>query len=314
MRRALTAVLALLLIFLAGFVAYLAPAFPALMRYGALPRAAAQPLNLVVAGVDAEYDYASAVWPYPAKPEAYDGRTDTMLLAQVRPDGQVRLLSLPRDTWVPVVGWEGGMGKINSANFHGGPEMMVNTVRNFTGVRVDGYVLLSLNALKALTDAVGGVTVDVPIRMKYDDNAGNLHIDLNPGRQRLNGQQAEGFLRFRKDGMGDIGRVARQQSFLTALTARLSSPAGLWHFPQVITALDANTKTDLGRAEVGALLGALMRGPQVSTYTVPGTFGMIRTPAQNLSIWDADEAKLGALLNEQFRDPSDPRSQPVRVM
>ncbi|WP_034384039.1 LCP family protein [Deinococcus sp. YIM 77859] len=301
MRRAVL----LVLILLAGLVALAAPAFPALTRYGTLPRKADGPLNILLAGVDVNYDASAAVWPYPALPEDYSQRTDTIVLAQVRPDGTANLLSIPRDTWVNIPGW--GWSKINAANPHGGPELLVEAVEDLTGLPVDAYALLSLNAVRALTDAAGGVTLDVPARMKYDDNAGHLHIDLYPGRQRLNGQQAEGFLRFRHDGLGDIGRVERQQAYLTALLQQVKHPLNVWRLPQMAAAIDHNTKTNLTRQEVGALLGALLSGLKVNTYTVPGSFGGGGT-------WLPDRAALAGLIQQHFLDPQDPRTLRVAVV
>ncbi|MCP2013670.1 LCP family protein required for cell wall assembly [Deinococcus sp. HSC-46F16] len=301
MRRTLLS----LLVVLAGFVALAAPAAPALSRYGALPRTADGPLNILLAGVDVEYDDSAGVWPYPPKPEDFLGRTDTIVLAQVHPDGQTDLLSIPRDTWVSVPGW--GLSKINAANRHGGPEVLAATVQDLTGVRVDSYVLLSLGAVRALTDAAGGVTVDVGQRMKYDDNAGKLHIDLQPGRQRLSGEQAEGFLRFRKDNLGDIGRVQRQQAFLTALVNQTRNPLNWWRLPRMVGAMHEHTRSDLSRGEVGALLGAALRGPRVQSHTVPGDYGAGGT-------WIADRAALAELVRQHFRDPNDPRSLSVAVL
>nr|WP_256488014.1 LCP family protein [Deinococcus sp. HSC-46F16] len=294
-----------MLVVLAGFVALAAPAAPALSRYGALPRTADGPLNILLAGVDVEYDDSAGVWPYPPKPEDFLGRTDTIVLAQVHPDGQTDLLSIPRDTWVSVPGW--GLSKINAANRHGGPEVLAATVQDLTGVRVDSYVLLSLGAVRALTDAAGGVTVDVGQRMKYDDNAGKLHIDLQPGRQRLSGEQAEGFLRFRKDNLGDIGRVQRQQAFLTALVNQTRNPLNWWRLPRMVGAMHEHTRSDLSRGEVGALLGAALRGPRVQSHTVPGDYGAGGT-------WIADRAALAELVRQHFRDPNDPRSLSVAVL
>ncbi|GMA16417.1 LytR family transcriptional regulator [Deinococcus metallilatus] len=300
MRRAVL----VLLVILAGLVALSAPAFPALTRYGALPRKADGPVTLLLAGVTPNYP-PSPVWPYPAAPEDYTGLTDTIVLAQVRPDGTANLLSIPRDTWVNIPGW--GFGKINGSNVHGGPEMLVNAVENLTGVPIDGYALLSLHAVRSLTDAAGGVTLDVPKRMKYDDTAGHLHIDLQPGRQHLNGQQAEGFLRFRHDGLGDIGRVARQQTYLSALVGRMKNPLNWWRLPGMVGALDQNTKTNLTREDVGALLGAALGGLKVNMHTVPGSFG-------NGGTWLPDRAALHELVAEQFRDPNDPRPLTVAVV
>jgi LCP family protein required for cell wall assembly len=226
------------------------------------------------------------------------------MLAQVRPDGTVNLLSIPRDTWVNVPGQ--GWGKINGANYRGGPDLFVQAVQDLTGVRVDAYALLSIHALRALTEAVGGVTLDVPKRMQYDDNAGHLHIDLQPGRQHLNGEQAEGFLRFRHDNLGDIGRISRQQTFLAALVNRVKNPLNWWRLPRMVSAIDQNTKTNLTRGQVGALLGAALSGVKVNAHTVPGAFGG--------PTWVPDRAGLESLITEHFRDPNDPRSLTVAVV
>lgn len=295
-------VIALLL--LAALVALLSPAIPALLRYGALPRKADRPLNIVLAGMDVDYDWTASTWPYPPKPLDFTTRTDTLMLAQVVPDGQVNLLSIPRDSWVNIPGY--GWGKINGANVHGGPDMLMNTVGQFTGVPVDGYIFMSLSAVRDLTNAVGGVTVDVPTRMKYDDNAGHLHIDLQPGRQHLNGEQAEGFLRFRHDNMSDIGRVGRQQMFMSALLGKLKSPLNWWRLPAVAGAMNRNTKSSLTREQVGALLGAALSGPRVNSQTVPGSFGQGGT-------WVVNRAELARIIDRDFRDPNDPRRLAVSI-
>ncbi|GBF04892.1 cell envelope-related transcriptional attenuator [Deinococcus aerius] len=293
-----------LLVVLAGLVALSAPAFPALSRYAALPRKADGPVNVLLAGVTPDYDDKAGVWPYPPKPEDFSFLTDTIMLAQMWPDGQVNLLSIPRDTWVNIPGR--GWSKINAANPAGGPELLVRTVQDLTGVPIDAYALLSLNALRAVAEAAGGVTVDVPTRMKYDDNAGHLHIDLQPGRQHLSGEQVEGFLRFRHDNLGDIGRVARQQAFLTALAGQMRNPLNWWRLPRMVAAIDGNMKTNLTRGQIGALLGGALSGPKINTYTVPGTFGG--------PTWVPDRAGLANLIEEHFRDPNDPRSLTVAVV
>lgn len=288
---------------LAGLAALISPAVPALSRYATLPRKGDAPLNIVLAGLDAEYDTTSAIWPYPEIPRSFTTRTDSLMLAQFRPDGQLRLLSIPRDTWTDVPG--AGWGKINGANVHGGPEMVKAAVQSLTGVPVDGYVFLAVSALRDLTNAVGGVTVDVEKAMKYDDNAGRLHIDLQPGRQRLSGEQMEGYLRFRKDNTGDLGRVGRQQEFLSAVAAKMKNPLNWWRLPGVVGTTYGNTRTDLTRAQVGQLLGALASGPKIQMTSVPGDYGR--------STWIPDRAALGSIVAEQFRDPGDPRGLRVGV-
>ncbi len=293
------------LIVLAGGVALAAPAFPFLSRYAALPDRADGPVTVLLAGVTPKYDERAPVWPWPTRPEDYSGLTDTIVLAQVRPDGTTNMLSIPRDTWVNVPG--SGWGKINGSNPHGGPEALVGAVQTLTGVRADAYVLLSLNAMRAMTQAAGGITLDVAQDMKYDDNAGHLHIDLKAGRQHLSGEEAEGYLRFRKDNLGDIGRVARQQNFLGALMNKVRNPLNWWRVPGMVGAVDGNMKSNLSREQVAELLGAALGGPRIAMHTVPGNFGGGGT-------WVADRAALSALVDRHFSDPNDPRRLSVAVI
>ncbi|CAM3790652.1 LCP family protein [Deinococcus frigens] len=286
-------------------VAVASPAFPFMARYGTLPRQADGPVTVLLAGVTPKYDETAPVWPWPTRPEDYSGLTDTIVLAQLRPDGTTNMLSIPRDTWVDVPG--NGWGKINGSNPHGGPETLMGAAQTLTGVKVDAYALLSLNAMRAMTMAAGGVTLDVAQDMKYDDNAGKLHIDLKAGRQHLSGEQAEGYLRFRKDNLGDIGRVARQQNFLGALLTKVKNPLNWWRLPGMVGAVDRNMKSNLSRAQVAAMLGATLSGPRVTMHTVPGNFGGGGT-------WIADRAALSTLVENNFRDPNDPRRLSIAVI
>jgi hypothetical protein len=117
-------------------------------------------------------------------------------------------------------------------------------------------------------------------------------------------------LRFRHDNMGDIGRVARQQLFLTALAAQAKRPWNWWRVPLMVSAIDRNTKSSLNRETMGALLGAAAGGLQLQTATVPGTFGY-RGAA---SVWAVDQAALDAVIAKSFRDPGDPRFLNVAVV
>lgn len=286
-------------------LALLWPALPALSKYAAWPHTPERPINILLAGTTPNYVEGASTWPWPAAPEDFSGLTDTIMLAQLQPSGGVKLLSIPRDTWVNIEGY--GSGKINSANRRGGSKLLISTVENLLGLKVDHYALLSLNALRDLTDASGGVTLNVPERMRYDDNAGHLHVNLQPGEQHLSGSQVEGFLRFRHDASGDIGRVARQQLYLQALGQKLSSPLNLWRWPRVIGALDRNTKTDLDRQAVGEVLGALRGGHNLNTQTLPGNFG----PRGS---WTPDYPAIRQLIAAQFTDPNDPHTRSVALV
>ncbi len=153
-------------------------------------------------------------------------RTDTMIFMSIDPDrNKVDAISIPRDTYFPTEGKNGaGQAKLNAIyGFKeiGGAEGVKNAVSKILGTDIDYYVTVRYDAVKEIVDLIGGVEVDVPFRMKYDDpySVPPLHIDFQPGVQVIDGDQAMAYLRFRKnaDGShsgGDIKRMERQQDFL----------------------------------------------------------------------------------------------------
>ncbi|MDP4708128.1 MAG: LCP family protein, partial [Cyanobium sp. MAG_237] len=137
--------------------------------------------------------------------------TDVMFTVQLK-DGVTQLTQVPRDTFVESA--EFGVIKANALYAFGGMGVLKQELTSLLNAPVDRYVRVNLRAVEHLADAIGGVEVDVPKRMYYVDNAQNLYIDLYPGLQVLKGEQLEGFLRFRHDEMGDLGRMERQKLVL----------------------------------------------------------------------------------------------------
>lgn len=120
--------------------------------------------------------------------------TDFIMLGQYNPNTRdIALMSIPRDTYVS----NSVDGKINS--LYGGkyPEKVMKKVSEITGIEVQHYVVFDIKILRRLVDEIGGVTVDVPIDMKYEDPEQGLYINLKKGTQTLSGKQAEQFVRFR---------------------------------------------------------------------------------------------------------------------
>lgn len=163
------------------------------------------------------------------------GRSDLIML--VRADFEYRtitLLSIPRDTQVQIPG-RSGTHKINAAHSYGGPRLTMRTVAALTGVRPEHVVRLDFDGFEKAIDALGGVEVTVDRDMDYDDNWGGLHIHLKKGRQRLNGEQAMGFVRFRHADRGpadtDLTRMKRQQALLQALREQAKNPLTLLRAP-----------------------------------------------------------------------------------
>jgi LCP family protein required for cell wall assembly len=149
-------------------------------------------------------------------------RTDTIMLLHVPESGPTALISLPRDSYVPIPGH--GKDRINAAFAFGGPKLLVQTVEGVTGLRVDNYVEIGFGGFAGIIDSVGGVKMCLPKAMKDKD----AHIDLPAGCQELNGTNALGYVRMRKsDPLGDLGRVQRQREMIGAVAAKAVSP---WTF------------------------------------------------------------------------------------
>jgi LCP family protein required for cell wall assembly len=294
----------LFVLLVAGLLVFLAPALPVLARWIAWPAAPSKPVTVLVAGVSPEYS------GYHQKaPERFRGLTDTMILVQLNPQqDSLKLLSLPRDTRVNLEGW--GWSKLNSALARVGPEGMVGEVEELTGTTVDGYLLVSLQAARDIVDALGGIDVHVPERMVYNDEAADLHIDLKEGPAHLNGEQAEGFLRFRHDGRGDIGRVQRQQAFFRALVAKLRQPGTILKIPSIARVIDERTRTNLDRRHSGAAAGFLLSRPRTDTLLLPGDFGYWG----GVSYWVPDEDGIAAMSHAHLKSTIGARARDAKEL
>lgn len=255
----------------------------------------ARPVNILVMGIDRVPDAPKN------SAAVFAGRSDTMLLLRVDPtDNSVRMLSIPRDTQVDIPGI--GIAKINDANVEGGPALSARVVsRSLNDVPIDRYVRVTTDAFRELVDLVGGIEVFVPYPMYYVDVTQNLKIDLEPGWQTLNGDQAEQFARFRKDQNGDIGRVQRQQALLKALRQRLVSPTVLPRLPQVIRVVQQYIDTNLSLEEMLALVGFGLKLEQddFKMVLLPGRFS---APNEYIgSYWIMDSTGRDRVMREYFQ-------------
>ncbi|MEL7141349.1 MAG: LCP family protein [Cyanobacteria bacterium J06573_11] len=253
-----------------------------------------RPVNILVMGLDEAHDVEGA------DPDDLVGRTDTMLLVRVDPEEKVvNVLSIPRDTRVEIPGY--GIEKINQANFEGGAELAAQTVmHNFDNVQIDRYVRVSTTAFTEIVDLVGGIEVLVPKAMKYEDKTQGLVIDLEPGLQNLNGDEAEQFARFRQDAYGDIGRVQRQQILLKALRQRIANPTVLPKLPQIVRILQKRIDTNLSPEEMLALagFGLNLESKDLQMVMLPGDFS---DPEEyGASYWLADYSASSDLMRTYF--------------
>lgn len=197
-------------------------------------------------------------------------RSDTIMLFNVNKDtGDINILSIPRDTRVSIEG-RTYQEKINHSYAYGGPELVVNTASNLLGIDLEYYVVADYNFVKQFVDLIGGVEIDVPVDMSYQDRT--INIDLAAGNQVLDGDEALQYLRFRGYPTADIGRVGAQQKFMKAMINQAISPRNIVKIPQMFSAYNNNIQTNIPSSVV-AKYG--LRAPKydldnINTVTLPG--------------------------------------------
>ena len=222
--------------------------------------------------------------------DAGGGNTDVMYTLRVK-DGVTELIQVPRDTYIATQRY--GALKANALFAYGGPELVKQELTKHFGRPVEHHIVINLSVIRRLGDSLGGLEVDVPQRMLYNDNTQDLHIDLQPGRQVLRGKNIEGFLRFRHDGLGDIGRLDRQRLLLKALFDQITKPESLVRLPSLLTAAGKDMKTDLGPMEIGGLITA-MAGTRFDAKRLGGRSEMRDGLSYWIPEWPAPESSGGS--------------------
>ncbi len=196
--------------------------------------------------------------------------TDTIIIASIDPVRKtVGLLSIPRDLWVSIPGFQ--YGRINTANQlgdssaypGGGPALLARTITENIGVNIDNYVLINFNVFLTIVDLVAPNGVEVCPTEAIDDpdypdaGFGTISIHFDPGCQRLDAERLLQYARTRATEGSDFDRARRQQEVILAIREEVLSAGGLINFvtrvPELWTALSNNYRTDLTLEEVLAL-------------------------------------------------------------
>lgn len=237
--------------------------------------------------------------------------TDFIMLGQYNPNTrEIALLSIPRDT---NVGNNSVDGKINSAYSSRGMDKLKKQVTEITGIEIDYHVLFKTKILRQVVDKIGGVTVDVPINMNYDDPYQNLYIHLKKGTQKLTGSQAEQFCRFRKNNNGsgypggDVERTKAQQKFIKAFIAELLKVDNISKIPDLINIVLEGTKTnvtlDVAKEYIDDVIA--LKTDRITTNTLPGSARMGKSPLGYMtSYYYYDAEKTKTMVNEMFHSSS----------
>jgi LCP family protein required for cell wall assembly len=225
-------------------------------------------------------------------------RTDTMVIAILRPnEGQVSLISIPRDLWVYIPGWENQ--RINTAYQHGisaghpggGPGLLKETIEYNLGIRIDHTAMVEFDGFRRIVDTLGGV--DVPVSCPYTDwrlidpsldpeNEDNWHLyTAEPGLIHMDGDLALWYARSRQKS-NDFDRGRRQQEVLRSLFNQALQGGTLSRLPQLYNDLRDTVDTDLGLVDLlqlslyapkltsGDIRSYYIRPPYVSSWITEG--------------------------------------------
>lgn len=246
--------------------------------------------NWLIVGSDNRSDLSAAERKKLATGFAAGSRTDTIMLVHTGA-GKTTLVSLPRDSYVPIDGH--GRNKLNAAFAFGGASLLVKTVEQVTGLRIDHYAEIGFAGFASMVDAVGGVRICVSQAI----NDGNAGLNIKAGCQKLNGAQALGYVRSRDFATGDLERVQHQRQFLAALLSKVASAGVLLNpfqsIPLGYDAADALTVDDGSHIWDVASLGLALRdagGGKGYTLTVPISGFANEAGAGSVVLWDRTKA------------------------
>lgn len=223
-----------------------------------------QRLNILLVGTDTNYDEHR-------RPLKNRARADSILLLSLnRIEKTAALISIPRDTAAYLPKY--GLRKINAAHAYGGIDMLLNIVRDQLCLDIHHYIKADFEGFIKLVDTLGGVNIDVERNMRYRDKNANLTINLVKGYQRLDGKRAEGYVRYRTQRMGDIGRAKRQQKLLKSLGEKISNIKDLNKLKEVVTISYKHIHTDMPSRTVLSLarFARQLKSDELQTATLPG--------------------------------------------
>ena len=202
-------------------------------------------------------------------------RTDSMMLVTLDPiTNTAGMLSIPRDAWVNIPGFD--YGKINTAYFlgesyqmpGGGAGLAVQTVEAFLGVPINFYAQIDFEAFTRFIDLIGGLDIYIREEITVDPIGPGNTVTLYPGVQNLNGATILAFARARYTGMGDYDRAARQQQVVMAVRDQILTfdmlPTLISKSPQMYSELSAGVHTNLNLQQIVELATLALKVPESS--------------------------------------------------
>lgn len=253
--------------------------------------------NILVVGIDSRGEEQS--------------RSDAIMVVQVNPTNkQLKLVSIMRDSYVEIPGYSKGSNKINLAYFLGGAELLRQTIKQNFDIDTHHYVTIDFEGFVKVVDIVAPEGIEVNINQTIIDD---MNLDLNPGIQKLHGEDLLAYARFRHDSESDFGRVERQQEVLTNLknefVTQLSTIDGLFKLPSIGDEVFQYIDTDMDLKTLISLGGDVLfnQVKKIETMRIPISEGLVDKEYEHAGmVLEMDIPKNKQILKEFLVDEPTP--------
>lgn len=234
-----------------------------------------EPVNVPVAESVKKKPVAMVLMGLDSRSHGGGLNTDVMMVAAFDPETKkATVVTIPRDTYIEVEGYRGRKANHFYADFYmeaknkgakteeaqlAGNKAVRDVLGKLFGIDIKYAGIINFKGFSDVVDAVGGVKVNVDMRMKYKDSVDGTDIDLQPGEQTLHGKEALDFVRYRQSNDGknmssDFDRNRRQSEVISAIVDKLASLGGVAKIGNVIDAVGDNVRIDMPSQEITRML------------------------------------------------------------
>lgn len=220
------------------------------------------------------------------------GRADTIMVATINPQTRdAKIVSIPRDTLITLPGTSDYIpDKINSTYAYGYIPYLTTSIEDLLKISIDSYAIMNFEGLVALVDSVNGVEIESDMTFSIkDDNTGKIQ-EIVEGKQVLDGREALGYARMRKeDPEGDFGRQKRQQQIIEALIDRLLRFDSFNNYKEIISALGQNIETSITSNQAQTIFSDYRQAARkIDKLTIEGVDQYIFLPHYALEVYVYD--------------------------
>lgn len=246
--------------------------------------------------------------------------TDSMMLVTIDPVGlSAGVLSLPRDMWVEIPGFD--VDRINQAHYYGeayeypggGPALAVETVESFLGIKIDYYAAVNFDAFVEVINQIGGIDIDVPEAIDDDTYPDRCYgydpFEIGAGEQELDGETALKYARTRATLGGDVDRAGRQQAVVLAVRDKILRlnmvPQLIARAPEMWQTLQANVRTNMTPEEAVqlALLAQDIPRDSIKTAVIDYDYVYAETTPDGRQVLVPNRENIRQLRNNLFTPP-----------